>query len=195
MIQQLIYNEVKKNNKNKKKSTDDDSLLKAYSSYLPKKTISHEEKEERYLSIQEMETLLQRQIISFGLKDIDLKLMDFQPLPWETKYRYSEEQVRGRKIFLKFLGYSHAEQCLQAGLSENDILLIKQSITPENYTVHIKTPFDFGGKSAIENMCLVRTHPIHDQIHALMEFQLEKDFLKYHKKLYIPIIEGIVKNA
>lgn len=176
-------------------SADKTSLLSAYASYLPKTPATRQEASGEIPSPQQMEILIQRQITACGLKDVSLKLLDFQPLSWEKKHRYSEEQVRGRKIFLKILGYAHAELCLAAGLAESDIDLLKQSISPENYNVHIKTPFEFGGQPSLDNMCLVRTHPVHDNIHALLEFQLEKNFLKHHKKLFIPQIEGIIKYA
>lgn len=182
-------------NSKKPPLSDNDSLLRAYASYLPKTPVTHREAVLETPSPQQMELVLQRQITAYGLKDIELKLMDFQPLSWEDKHHCSEEQVRGRKIFLKLLGYSHADQCLAAGLTEADIALLKQSVSPENYNVHIRIPFDFGGAFSLDNMCLVRTHPIHDQIHALLEYQLEKDFLKNYKKLYIPVVKGIVKNA
>lgn len=179
----------------KSSSSSKNSLLKAYEAYLPKKTLAGQEKAEETPAPQQMEKILRQQITAYGLKDISLKLTDFQPLSWEKKHRYSEEQVRGRKIFLKILGYSHRELCLEAGLSEADIELLRQSISPENYNVHVKIPFDFGGRPTMDNMCLVRTHPMHDNLHALLEYQLEKNFLKQYKKLYIPIIEGLVKNA
>lgn len=183
------------NNKNAPLLSENDSLRKAYASYLPQTPPVRSENSEEIPSIRQMEELLRRRMTACGLKDIELRLMDFKPLSWETKHRYSEEQVRGRKIFLKILGYSHAGQCLRAGLDEADIALLKQSISPENYTVHIRIPFDFGGQPSLDNMCLVRTHPLHDQLHTLLEYQLEKNFLKRHKKLYIPVVEGIVKNA
>lgn len=183
------------NDKKNQISADNTSLLEAYASYLPKTPVTHQEASGELPSPQQMEHLLQQQIIALGLKNISLKLIDFRPLSWEKKHQFSEEQVRGRKIFLKILGYSHTELCLSSGLTDKDIKLLKQSISPENYCVHIKIPFEFGGQPSLDNMCLVKTHPIHDSIHALLEFQLEKDFLKHYKKLFIPYIEGIIKNA
>lgn len=181
--------------KKKSASVENTSLLKAYASYLPKTSTNHKETISEIPSLQYMESLLQNKISTYDLKNIKLKLIDFQPLSWEKKHLYSEKQVIERKRFLKFIGYSHTQECLDAGLDKNDIDLLKQSISPENYVVHIRIPFDFGGKVSIDNMCLVQTHPLHDQLHALIEYQLEKNFLKHHKKLYIPIIEGIIKNA
>lgn len=183
------------NSKKSPVTADNTSLLEAYASYLPKTPLTHQEASQEIPSPQQMEHLLQQQITALDLKDISLKLMDFQPLSWEKKHRFSEEQVRGRKIFLKILGYSHAELCLSSGLVDRDVNLLKQSISPENYCVHIKTPFEFGGQPSLDNMCLIRTHPVHDNIHALLEFQLEKNFLKHYKKLFIPQFEGIIKNA
>lgn len=183
------------NSKKSPVTADNTSLLEAYASYLPKTPLTHQEASQEIPSPQQMEHLLQQQITALGLKDISLKLMGFQPLSWEKKHQFSEEQVRGRKIFLKILGYSHAELCLSSGLVNRDVNLLKQSISPENYCVHIKTPFEFGGQPSLDNMCLIRTHPVHDNIHALLEFQLEKNFLKHYKKLFIPQFEGIIKNA
>ena len=169
------------------------SLFDAYAAYLPQEPAKKHLDSAKIPSLSEMEETLQKQIKELGLKDIELRLLDFKPLSWEKNGRFFDEHIRTRKAFLKIIGYSHTDICLNAGLSTEDISFLKQSISPENFNVHIKIPFDFGGTPTPDNMCLIKTHPIHDHIHALQEYQLEKDFLKYHKKLYIPYFEGIVK--
>ena len=78
--------------KKKSASVENTSLLKAYASYLPKTSTNHKETRSEIPSLQYMESLLQNKISTYDLKNIKLKLIDFQPLSWEKKHLYSEFQ-------------------------------------------------------------------------------------------------------
>lgn len=181
------------NEKTKHPEKDKSSLHDAYATYLPQEPSIKHIDSAKAPSLSDMENTLKKKIKELGLKEIELRLLDFAPLSWEKNSRFFDEHIRARKALLKIIGYSHADLCQKAGFSADDISFLKQSLSPENFNVHVKIPFDFGGSPSLENMCLIKTHPIHDQIHSLLEYQLEKDFLKHHKKLYIPYFNGVIK--
>ena len=176
----------------KTSSSTNKSLKKAYSSVVPlTKTLSQTQVSTKY-SISEMNDCLLKKIANLGLNNLQLKLLDYKPLSWERTIRFYEEHMRSRKAFLKIIGYSHKQDCLSIGLDEQDILLLKQSISPENFNVHIKIPFDFGGTPTLDNFCFIKSHPTHDKIHHLIEYQIESGFFNHHKKLFIPYLEGVI---
>lgn len=146
------------------------------------------------LTPKQMYDLLEQQITFLGLKNISLKSCKYYPQTWAQLLKNTNNYQRMRKNFLKFLGYSQVDLCHKYGLSDEDINLLKKSISPENYNTHIKIPFDFGGELNFENLCLIKTHPIHDKIHSLIELQISNCFLQQHKVIYIPYFEGYLYN-
>lgn len=101
--------------------------------------------------------------------------------------------------FLKLLGYSYANDLRAAGVSEDGIFYIKKGILPENYTVHLKYPLEYGGRISFDNMVFMQTHPYHDLIHAYVDQQLLTDkgserpsqlFVPTPTtKIYIPLVD------
>lgn len=142
------------------------------------------------LGVEEMRALIANKIADYGLKNIEIREADYAPLNWQEMARYSIAYQKNRRIFLKLLGYKHAEECMRLGMTRNDLNLLCRSMAPENFNTHIKVPFDFGGTYELDNLVLIKTHPIHDQIHRIFDLQLENGFLKAHKKIFIPYIEG-----
>ena len=117
----------------------------------------------------QMYDFLEQQIVSLGLQNIKLITCKYHPQTWAQLLKNTNNYQRMRKNFLKFLGYSQSELCHQCGLSDEDINLLKKSISPENYNTHIKIPFDFGGELNFDNLCLIKTHPTHDKLHSLIQ--------------------------
>ncbi len=178
--------EWSKTNPNQKKS----SLYKVYNNLHSKtqdtkKTISNE-----ILSPQQMQDFLQKKITELKLKNIKLKECTYHPYTWSDMLKYFDKYQQIRKKFIKFLGYSCQKECLDIGLTPEDIELLKEGISPENYNTHIKIPFDFGGTLEFENLCLIKTQPCHYKIHYLIEHQIGSCFLQQNKIIYIPWFEG-----
>lgn len=141
-------------------------------------------------SPQQMQEILQQEIATFGLKNLELRECSYHPQTWAEMSKNFAEYQRIRKNFLKLIGYSHRDKCLEIGFDEEDIELLKNKRSPENYNTHIKIPFDFGGKLNFENLCLIKSHPLHDRLHRLIEMQIGCRFLQEHKIIYIPWFEG-----
>lgn len=144
------------------------------------------------LKSENMKLFLEQKIKKYGLRNIILEEHSYQPQTWDEMDKSFTEYRKIRKVFLKMLGYSHEEECRKLGLDEDDIMLLRQSISPENYNTHIKFPLDFGGILNINNIALVKTNPHHELIHRLIDIQIEKGYLKTNKKIFIPYFEGKV---
>lgn len=139
---------------------------------------------------EEMRRLLELKIQEFGLKNITLREFAYDPQTWAEMNNIFPEYLRAREVFLKLLGYSCAEECTAAGLTPDDLNLLKQTHVPENMNTHLKVPFDFGGTLDFENFSLIQTHPCHGMIHRLIDFQIENNYLRVYKKIYLPWFEG-----
>lgn len=141
-------------------------------------------------SPQHMKDLLFDGIGKFALHDFELKECSYHPQTWAEMYKNYVEYTRLRQNFLRLISQTKAEECRSIGFDDEDMELLQNKQSPENYNTHLKIPFDFGGELNLENICLIKTHPIHDQIHQMIEMQIGCGFLKQHKIIYIPWFAG-----
>ncbi len=141
-------------------------------------------------SPERMKEIILAEIRRENLLNIELKKCTYHPQTWNEMTKSSTQYLRMRKTFLKLIGYSAQEDCRKIGFDEEDIELLKEKISPENYNTHIKIPLEFGGKLDMNNLCLIKTHPLHDQIHHLIDIQISCGFLQKYKFIYIPWFEG-----
>ena len=141
-------------------------------------------------SVDEMLEILAKKMEVAGLKNFELKECFCVPQTWKETSHAFREYHHIRKIFLKLVGYSEKAGCVSLGLSKQDIKLLQNMISPENYNTHLKIPLDFGGRIDLDNMCLIKKYPTHEFIHKLIDLQIENNFLLTYKKIYIPYKEG-----
>ena len=139
---------------------------------------------------EKMLAFLQSEASKMGLKNIEFKKCSYHPQTWADMEKDFKEYQRIRKSFLKLIGYSKTAECKKIGFDSEDIELLKNKKTPENYNTHLKIPTDFGGKINFDNLSLIKSHPCHDQIHKLIDIQLGSGFLQTYKIIYIPWFEG-----
>ncbi len=139
---------------------------------------------------EEMLRILEKRLTEFNLKNFTLREASYEPQNWQEMDSGYIEYRRIREVFLKLLGYSHINDCQIAGLTKADIKLLRRSIAPENFDVHMKIPFDFGGTLDFNNLCLIQTHPRHDLVHRLIDMQIENNYLRTYKKIYLPWFDG-----
>jgi len=99
---------------------------------------------------------------------------------------------RTRRDFLKYVGYHHINELIAAGMDEEAIKLVKKGKAPENFNVHVRVPFDYGGTNSFSNLVLIQTHPYHNEIHRFIDMQtLIQPNLK-PMKLFLPSPKGKV---
>lgn len=95
--------------------------------------------------------------------------------------------------FLKLLAYNYANDLRDAGVTEEGMFHIKKGNLPENYTVHLKYPLEYGGRIDFNNMVFIQTHPYHDLIHAYVDQQLVGENGSVRpRQLYVPVPVGKV---
>lgn len=127
-----------------------------------------------------------------GLVNMDLIEVDFVPLDpgWLLELRKAFK--RTRRDFLKYVGYHHVNELLVAGMNDEAIKLVKKGKAPENFNIHIRVPFDYGGTNSFSNLVLIQTHPFHTEIHRFIDMQtLSQPNLK-PRKLFLPAPKGKV---
>ncbi len=177
--------------KNKKKPAlkKESPLLSVYTDLLIADKKSATEPQTSLNAAQMLHLLESRAQIN-GLKNISFIKKNYEPQTWAEMKNSIIEYQRTRAAFIKMLTYSHVKELQQLGLTDFDINLMKQGITPENFNTHLKVPFDFGGACDFNNLCLIKTHPDHDYIHDLIDVQIENSFLKETGGIFIPHMEG-----
>lgn len=141
-------------------------------------------------TMSEMQRIIEEKLQKYNLKNIQLLKKEYTPQTWQEMYSVFNEYQRMRNAFLKLIGYSNEADCRHLGLNDEDIALLKNSITPENFNTHLKIPFDFGGNLNITNFSFIKTHRCHSNIHRILDLQISSGFLLKHKKIYIPWFEG-----
>ena len=127
-----------------------------------------------------------------GLVNMDLIEADYVPLDpnWLSELRKAFK--RTRRDFLKYVGYHHVNELMAAGMNEEAVKLVKKGKAPENFNIHIRIPFDYGGTNNFNNLVLIQTHPYHTEIHRFIDMQtLSQPNLK-PRKLYLPAPKGKV---
>lgn len=95
--------------------------------------------------------------------------------------------------YLKLLGHKYDNDLRAAGVTEEGIFYIRKGNLPENFTVHLKYPLEYGGRIDFNNMVFMQTHPYHDLIHAYVDQQLIGASGSVRpKQLFVPVPVGKV---
>lgn len=137
-----------------------------------------------------MRSIIEQKILNLKLPKLTIIERAYDPQSWQEMSNFFEEYQRVRTYFFKLLGYSDIKLCQEAGLNKVDIKCLQSGCAPENFNSHIKIPFDFGGNLDFTNFSLVKTHPLHDNIHKIIDIQIENNYLRTHKKIFLPWFEG-----
>ena len=127
-----------------------------------------------------------------GLLNMDLIEVEFVPLDQAWLAELRKAFKRTRRDFLKYVGYHHVNELLAAGMSEEAIKLVKKGKAPENFNIHIRVPFDYGGTNSFSNLVLIQTHPFHTEIHRFIDMQTLTQPNFKPRKLYLPAPKGKV---
>ena len=144
----------------------------------------------QYPTIDEMKNQLLPLLDVLGLKNIQLELY-----PWVLRnselMKESYAQFRRNILhFLSLLGKNCQDECYKVGMSDKAIARLCQGICPENYTPHLKVPLNFGGMANLSNFSLVKTHPVHDNLHQIIDVQLENHFVFGQRQIWLTMFHG-----
>ncbi len=135
------------------------------------------------------------QFEQFSLPNMDLYEAQYVPQDPRWKMEMRKAFKRARRDFLKFVGYNHEEECRNVGIDDEGIKKLKKGRAPENFNVHQKLPLDYSGSNDFSNLCLIQTHPYHEDLHKFIDLQ----FMRYRmgqkpRLIYIPIPDVKVYN-
>jgi len=166
-----------------------DKISDVYS-YLPQENIEEIENFDE----DEMYEYLLKKLDFYHLSNIDLVKSSYVSEQFKTARSLPGKFQRARRSFLKLLGYHNLIECMEAGIDDYEISLLKRGISPENYNVHLKIPYEFGGDLDFSNLSLVKTFPTHEVIHKLIDLQISSGFLVKHKKIYLPYVKDKIYN-
>lgn len=133
------------------------------------------------------------QMSQMELPNMDLIEANYIMLDPRWRLELRKAFKRARRDFLKYVGYHHVNELMAAGLLEEDIAKIKKGKAPENFNVHVRIPFDYGGTNDFSNLVLIQTHPFHVNIHKLLDMQiLSRPQGMKPRRLFIPAPKGKV---
>lgn len=170
-----------------KLSASHKSLADIYQDLLPKQTRRYSPS-----SSQEADILsyLKQYVVSLKLNGLSFRQYTYTVRNFTDTSKDYALFLKTKHLFVKFMACRHPEECRKLNLSDAEIEQMHSGAIPENISIHLKVPFDFGGQCSFENMALIRTHPHHLYLHRLIEYQFEQGLLKEEKKLFVPYFEG-----
>ncbi len=133
------------------------------------------------------------QMSQMDLPNMELLEVNYVMLDPRWRLELRKAFKRARRDFLKYVGYHHVNELLSAGIDENGIRKIKKGKAPENFNVHVRVPFDYGGTNDFSNLVLIQTHPFHVAIHKFIDMQtLSQPQGSKPRRLFIPAPKGKV---
>lgn len=129
----------------------------------------------------------------FNLPGMDLVEAEYTPLDTNKRLELRRMFRRIRRDFLRYIAYYNQPELEEAGVEDKGIRSLKKGKAPENYDVHLKIPYEYGGKNEFANMLFIQTHPFGEDIHKFLDMQTtSQPFGCRLSKLYIPVAEGRV---
>lgn len=122
--------------------------------------------------------------------------MDLMAVSYFGSFTYDmlEQHMLLKRVtrdFVRLLSYNYPMDLRAAGVSEEGIFYMKKGKIPENFTVHLKYPPEYGGTIDFNNMVFMQDKPFHDMIHSYLDEQLlTPNGISYPPLLYVPTPVG-----
>ncbi len=165
----------------------DDDFRKELEAFIRSQNTPKEDVQERPQSFWE------KLFNEMNFPGMDLMAVNYFNLNGDDLIEQRNVLKKATRDFLKLLGYTFINDLRSAGVSEEGIFYIKKGKLPENYTVHLKYPLDYGGRIDFDNMVLIQNRPFHDLIHAYIDQQLlGPNGSVRPRQLYVPVPVGKV---
>ncbi len=129
----------------------------------------------------------------FNLPGMDLVEVGYVPLDASERLELRRNFRRVRRDFLRYIAYYNQSELEDAGVEDKGIRTLKKGKSPENYDVHLKIPYEYGGKNEFSNLLFIQTHPFGEDVHKFVDMQItSQPFGCRLSKLYIPVAPGRV---
>lgn len=130
--------------------------------------------------------------------DMNFPGMDLMAVPYypqQTDDYIAQHKLLNRTIrdFVRYLSYHLANDLRSAGVNEEGLFYMKRGQIPENFTVHLKYPLDYGGTIDFNNMVFIQSRPFHELIHLYINKQIiGPEGVLTPEQLYVPVPVGKV---
>lgn len=137
-------------------------------------------------------SLWEWQLQQFDLPNMDLIEAEFVLLDAQWLSELRKAFKRTRRDFLKYVGYHHVNELMAAGMDDESIRLVKKGKAPENFNIHVRVPFEYGGTNNFSNLVLIQTHPFHTELHRFIDMQTLAQPNFKPRRLFLPSPKGKV---
>lgn len=138
-------------------------------------------------------SMWEKQFAQMNLPNVPLQEIHLKSISAEEVIKMQKGFSRIRKEFIKYVAYNLKKQLVALGLLPFEIEEMQNGKSPENFNVHIKVPFDYGGLLDFDNLIMIPTHPYTDEIYKYIDMQLlQYPVGKPATILYMPVPRGKV---
>ena len=138
-----------------------------------------------------------------GLPEMPITKVNYVGKNEINPFEWRKDFLKVTKKLLQFVSYNNISQLMEAGFSIDDLKELNQGIIPENITIYLKKPLEYGGKLEFSNMFIIRTRPFKKILDIFMDKQIlsfNNEYPGYDRnngfllpsELYIPNPDGIV---
>ena len=142
-------------------------------------------------------------IAKLGLPEMPILRVEKKTKTQIDKFKFRSDFMVMAKKFMQFAAYNNMEQIAMADISMDSVVYMREGVIPENFSVYMKIPMEYGGKLEFSNMFLIRTKPFKDILDKFIDEQIitfnkgEKIVdinagFKMPNEIFVPYPKGIV---
>lgn len=142
-------------------------------------------------------------IAKLGLPEMPISKVVYKGKNLLNPQTFRDDFLKISKKLMQFVSYNNIGQLIEAGIPIETIDELHNGIIPENISIYIKKPIEYGGKLEFSNMFLIRTRPFKNILDTFMDEQIltfNREHPGYDRnngfilptELYIPNPEGLI---
>ena len=142
-------------------------------------------------------------IAKLGLPEMPILKVKYQGKPSVNLKNFRLDFLKISKQLMKYVSFNNITQLIDAGFTFDIIEELHDGIIPENLTIYLKKPLEYGGKLEFSNMFLIKTRPFKNILDTFLEnqiisFNLEHPGYDRNKgfllptEFYVPNPEGVI---
>ena len=111
-------------------------------------------------------------IAKLGLPEMPILKVKYQGKPSVNLKNFRLDFFKISKQLMKYVSFNNITQLIDAGFTFDIIEELHDGIIPENLTIYLKKPLEYGGKLEFSNMFLIKTRPFKNILDTFLENQI-----------------------
>ncbi len=142
-------------------------------------------------------------IAKLGLPEMPILKVTYQGKNVLDARSFRSDFFKISKKLMQYVSFNNISQLIEANFPIETVEELHEGLIPENITIYLKKPIEYGGKIEFSNMFLVRTRPFKRILDTFIDEQIlsfNKEHPGYDKKngfllpteLYVPNPDGII---